>query len=50
MYHFEKETLKNLEIFETKKTNKKKWAFFEKVTRKSNAPSPKKNFFNDVRA
>ena len=47
MYHFEKKTLKNLEIFE----KKKKWTFFEKVTRKSNAPSPNKFFFlNDVRA
>ena len=36
MYHFEKKTLKILEIFEIKK-----WAFFEKVTRKSNVPSPK---------
>ena len=33
MYHFGKKTLKNLEIF-----IRKKWAFFEKVTRKSNAP------------
>ena len=41
MYHFEKKTLKNLEIFE----RKKKWAFFEKVTRKSNVPSPKIFFF-----
>ena len=40
MYHFEKKTLKNLEIFE-----RKKWAFFEKVTRKSNVPSPKIFFF-----
>ena len=50
MYHFEKETLKNLEIFERKK---KKWALFEKVTRKSNAPSSKIFFFfflNDLRA
>ena len=36
MYHFEKKTLKNLEIFE-----RKKWAFLKKVTGKSNAPSPK---------
>ena len=33
MYHFGKKTLKNLEIF-----IRKKWAFFAKVTRKSNAP------------
>ena len=48
MYHFEKKTLKNLEIFE----RKKKWPFFEKVTRKSNALSPKNFFFflNDLRA
>ena len=41
MYHFEKKTLKNLEIFE-----RKKWAFFEKVTRKSNAPNSKFFFEN----
>ena len=46
MYHFEKETLKNLEIFE----RKKKWDFFEKVTRKSNAPSSKIFLKNDLRA
>ena len=40
MYHFEKKTLKNLENFE-----RKKWVFFEKVTRKSNAPSSKFFFF-----
>ena len=33
MYHFEKKTLKNLEIFE----RKKKMGLFEKVTRKFNA-------------
>ena len=32
MYHFEKKTLKNLEIFE-----RKKMGLFEKVTRKFNA-------------
>ena len=37
MYHFEKKTLKNLEIFERKKMG----LFFEKVNRKSNVPSPK---------
>ena len=40
MYHYEKSTLKNLEIFE-----RKKMGLFEKVTRKSNAPSSKKIFF-----
>ena len=34
MYHFEKKTLKNLEIFE-----RKKMVLFEKVTKKTNAPS-----------
>ena len=34
MYHFEKKTLKNPEIFE-----RKKMGLFEKVTRKSNAHS-----------
>ena len=40
MYHFEKKTLKNLEIFE-----RKKMGLFEKVTRKANAPSSKNFFF-----
>ena len=40
MYHFEKKTLKNLEIFE-----RKKWAFLKKVTGKSNAPSSKNYLF-----
>ena len=39
MYHFEKKSLKNLEIFE------KKMGLFEKVTRKTNAPSSKNFFF-----
>ena len=39
MYHFEKKTLKNLEIFEKKK------GLFEKVTGKTNAPSSKIFFF-----
>ena len=43
MYHFEKKTLKNLEIFE----RKKKGLFFEKVNRKSNVPSPKIFFFEN---
>ena len=34
MYHFEKKTLKNLEIFQ-----RKKMVLFEKVTKKTNAPS-----------
>ena len=36
MYHFEKKTLKNLEIFE-----KNKMGLFEKVTKKFNVPSSK---------
>ena len=41
MYHFEKKTLKNLEIFERKKNGH----FLKKVTRKSNAPSSKIFYF-----
>ena len=40
MYHFENETFYNLKIF-----IRKKWVFFEKVTRKSTAPSSKNFFF-----
>ena len=40
MYHFEKKTLKNLEIFE-----RKKWAFLKKVTGKSNVPSSNNYLF-----
>ena len=41
MYHFEKETLKNLEVFEREKNG----SFFKNVTRKSNAPNSKIFFF-----
>ena len=47
MYHFAKETLKNLEIFK-----RKNGSFFKKVTRKSNASSKIFFFFffNDSKA
>ena len=42
MYHFEKKTLKNFEIFERKKKN---GSFLKNITRKSNALSSKIFFF-----